>query len=190
MGECKKMNLNERIQVERNRVSGEIEQLKKQNEIDQGNLNELKQEYHAVVVTGDDVEIDKVNAQIKEVSSRVSRRNDMIKALEDKNNPVIQKMISMAIEGWLEDIQTFEGQATEKLKKLEKVHQTLVKELLEVNDLYRKSSNRRSAINQYTQVLNSVAKKKLGISNNMDIVGPIPNKMRSFLIESHQVFKR
>ncbi|WP_352924204.1 hypothetical protein [Peribacillus simplex] len=46
------MTLDQRVQAERNRVSGQLSQLKEQNEVDKENLDELSREYHAAILSG------------------------------------------------------------------------------------------------------------------------------------------
>jgi Sec7-like guanine-nucleotide exchange factor len=185
------MNLDERVQAERNRVSGQLSQLKEQNDVDKEHLDELSREYHAAILSGTEQDIDSTNERIKEVNSRISRRNDMIKAIGDKHNPVIQNLISEEMGKWIQEIESIEDQAKAMAKKLEPQHNALLKGLSEINSLYLKASSYRSAVSHWTRELSSSAQRDIGLSpGGMDAVGPTPKDMRKLLIESHQVFKR
>lgn len=185
------MTLNQRVQAERNRVAGQLSQLKEQNEVDKEHLDELSREYHAAILSGTEQDIDSTNERIKEVNSRITRRNDMIKALGDKHNPVIQNLISQSMGMWLEEIDIIEEKAKAMAKELEPQHKALLKALSEINSLYRRSVSLRSVVSHWTRELSPSAQRDMGLSpGGMDAVGPIPNEMRKLLVESQQVFIR
>lgn len=183
------MHLNQRIEEERNRVSKEIKKLTEENQVDLSLLNDLKQEYNTVVVNSDEIEIDKVNAQIKEVNGRINRRKEKISAYSDKHNPVIQKMISEEVKGWLNEVAILEEQANEKVKMLKPTQQKLMNELLELNNMKNRSHNLRHWINVYSEQLNDVSRKNLSLPKYFDVTSSIVNQMRSLLIGEGQVFK-
>jgi DNA anti-recombination protein RmuC len=184
------MNLHERIQEERNRVSGELVELKSLNESDGQLLKELQENYYAAIVTSDEKEIDKINDEIKEVSSRITRRNEMIEALSDKNNPVIQAMIVEQLKQWGNELFILEEQANEKAKELGQLKENLLNGLLEMNGMYRQASNLRYWTNRYKVQLSEVGIKKVGLPNHsLDNLSPICHQIRALLIQERQVFK-
>jgi hypothetical protein len=185
------MTLENRIKAEKNRVSGQLQQLHKQNEVDQENLNELKHSYHQAIMTNVEQDIDYINSQIKEVMSRIARRNDMIEAMSDKNNPIIQTMVFDEIEKNLGKIYSLEDQAKERLEELYPVHQELLHGLLEVNELYQKAKNARGLTNSFSSYLNDASRKKLNIkAGGVDAIGPISNQMRKYIIQDKDIFKQ
>jgi len=183
------MSINERIQEERNRVSGEIERLKEENRIDLVMLNELRQEYNAAIVSSDKNEIDKVNFQIKEVNSRIARRKEKIEAFSDKNNPIIQNMIVEEVTKWLNQIAILEEQAETLYKELEPKHKELFNNLREMVQMKYEVDTLQSVVSHYCRELNEVNQKKLGVKVNGGYSNKVLKQILPLLIEHGQVFK-
>ena len=183
------MNLNEKIQVERNRVTNEIEKLQKQNDIDVESLDALKEDYNKALFSSDSNDIDFVNSQIKEVSIQISRRKEKIEALQDKNNPFIQSMIMEEATKWMEELKNLEQQAKEKDSKLQDSKKKFVAALLELNDMRNRSVKLRYCLNHWREQLNEMNQKDIGLSQHLDALSPIVKQMRSLLIQDREVFK-
>lgn len=183
------MNLTERIKAENNRVGGEITRLQHDNKIDFEILEELKKNYHASILTADDIEIDKVNFQIKEVSARITRRNEKIDALGSKNNPIIQNMISEEIQKWQNEKAILEEQAATLYIELDPKHKELIDKIREMVHMKYRVDTLNSAIGSYGQELNEDTRKSLNI-NLHRYNNPILDKILALLIEHREVFKR
>lgn len=181
------MNLEKRIKEERSKVSATVEQLKKENAIDQENLNELEQEYKSAVVSSDEEKIDRVNSQIKEVTLRMTRRKIKINAISDENNPVIQDMIIESLSNWQDEITILEEQAANKFTELEPLHKELLAGLNELDEMKHRVSSLRSVSKRYSHQLNQTNKKKVNFDEH------VPNKVLSnmlpLLIERGNAFK-
>lgn len=188
--EIDKMDLNQRIQEERNRVSSEIKRLEEENRIDLENLSELKQEYHAAIISSDEIEIDKVNSQIKEVNRRITRRKEKIEAFNDKNNPVIQNIISEEITKWLNEIAELEKEAETLYKRLEPKYKELLQGLREMVRMKYSVDALLNLIKYYGRELNEKNQKKLGVDNYVyGLDNKILKRILPLLIERGQVFK-
>ena len=184
------MDLNQRIQEERNRVSSEIKRLEEENRIDLENLSELKQEYHAAIISSDEIEIDKVNSQIKEVNRRITRRKEKIEAFNDKNNPVIQNIISEEITKWLNEIAELEKEAETLYKRLEPKYKELLQGLREMVRMKYSVDALLNLIKYYGRELNEKNQKKLGVDNYVyGLDNKILKRILPLLIERGQVFK-
>lgn len=184
------MNLNEKIQKERERVAVDVEELKNQNNIDMEVLATLKEEYNRVLFSSNTNDIDFVNSQIKEVSARIGRRKEKIEIMQDENNPIIQDMITEELQRVLRLIDDQESQAKKKLEKLLPKHKELMSGISEVSDLYRKVVNARSYINFYARYLSDESSKNLNLHRSgIDVVGKLPHQMRKLLIQEKDLFK-
>jgi chromosome segregation ATPase len=181
--------LEQRIQAERNRVSGEIQKLKKENEIDSEILNDLKQEYNAAILSNDENEIDFVNSNIKQVNGRISRRKEKIAALEDKNNPIIQTMISEELNKWLNELSILNKQAQDKYKELEPKQKELLNGLHQMVEMKKRVDQLQHLIKDFTNQLNETSKKKLGLEGYYGSDNKVLGKILPLLIEHREVFK-
>ncbi|MBE1557001.1 hypothetical protein [Sporosarcina limicola] len=178
------MSLEQRIQEERNRISGEVKLLTEENIVDVESLDVLKQSYNSAIISSDEKEIDRVNAQIKEVNGRITRRKEKIEAYGDKNNPIIQAMICEEATGWLNELAILEEQAVDKDKELTPVKAELIEGLLEMDGMKRRSVWLRSTLNDWKEQLSEHNRDKIGLPvSRFDLLSPVTTRMRMLLVE-------
>lgn len=182
------MNLSEKIQAERNRVSEEVQELESQNKKDTELLATLKEEYNRVLFSSNTNDIDFVNSQIKEVMARIGRRKEKINVMRDENNPIIQDLIMGQVTKWFDELKSLEQKAKEKDSKLQGMKKKYVAELLELNNMKNRSARLRSILNHWNDQLSETNRKEIGLSH-MDIVSPIVYQIRALMIQDREVFK-
>lgn len=183
------MNLDQRIEEERKRVAGEVERLEKENEHDSKQLKELREEYNQALFESGAEEIDRVNENIKEVSSRIAQRRDKIVALQE-DNPVIQKMLVDFVEESQAKKEELEMKAKKKHEKLKPIHEKLMGGLSELNQTRKEIYRLDSVIKAHSSQLNSKNQKALGIEGFYFFENKVVPLMNPLLIERGQVFKR
>lgn len=185
------MNLQEAIQVEKNRAASQVAQIKEQNVVDQEQLDKLKEQYYAAIVKGTEKDMDHLNVLIKEVSGRITKRNEMITALEDKNNPIIRSLVAEALESAMTEISILTEQAQLKVKELEPIRQELLQGLQDLNANRQREDTLRDFINGYHHHLSADVKEKIGIaSHGIGHTSSTSRMISNLIIKEGQVYKR
>lgn len=184
------MNLYQRIEQERLRITGEVERLENEIKADEEALKDVQEVYNKALFTENRGRIDQINSQINDLAIGIARRKAKVNVLKkEEDNPVIQEMITNELRKMISSLADTERNALEKIKKMERDYKKLMDGISEVNDLYKKAKQYRAFINRCNQQIKESNRKDLGLSNiGVDVIGPIPKQMRKFLIQEGDLF--
>ncbi|AZS14573.1 hypothetical protein [Paenibacillus lutimineralis] len=185
----KTMNLSEKINIEQQAVAKRLSELREQQKQDNKIMDTLKQQYIEAITSTTGNEIDSINDQIKEVAERIQRRKDIIEALSDHNNPVIQSMITEEIEGQLERLNDIESKTKSLYKALERQRTEMMKGLAALEELNKKNKSIQSYVSTWSNRLNDTNKEKLGLKGITRAGIDVFDFINKLLIERVHVYK-
>lgn len=185
----KKKSLEDLIQIENDIVLNQIDQLTKQNEDDQEELDQLKQGYHNIILTGIDKEMNEAKNKMDDYTSRIARRKEAIEVLQSNENPRIQSLITDAVNGWMNTLESIEGEGLQKVAILKQKRDELLNEVVQLIPVQQKAMNLRAAIDQYSKRLDSMTRNRLGMNRGIDVSTPITKGVNGLLIQRQDVYK-